>query len=176
MKKIGLIVVLALVSLAAQAQNTEFMKFYNKYSGDETFTIVSVNQRMIELFSNFEVEGEEEEAMKKAVSGLKGIKLIANSKTSNGAALFSEANAAFLKGYDELMTVRDGDSDIRFLIQEKGGLVNELVMLVGSDSSFVAASIFGEIDLKQMSKMAKGLNISGMENLEQLENMDDDQK
>jgi|TARA_R100000027_G_scaffold55360_1_gene44498 hypothetical protein len=176
MKKIGLIVVLALVSLATQAQNTEFMKFYNKYSGDETFTIVSVNQRMIELFSNFEVEGEEEEAMKKAVSGLKGIKLIANSKTSQGAALFNEANAAFLKGYDELMTVRDGDSDIRFLIQEKGGLVNELVMLVGSDSSFVAASIFGEIDLKQMSKMAKGLNISGMENLEQLENMEDDQE
>lgn len=176
MKKIGLIVALALVSIAAQAQNSEFMKFYNKYSGDETFTIVSVNQRMIELFSNFEVEGEEEEAMKKAVSGLKGIKLIANSETSQGAALFSEANAAFLKGYDELMTVRDGDSDIRFLIQEKGGLVNELVMLVGSDSSFVAASIFGEIDLKQMSKMAKGLNISGMENLEQLENMEDDQK
>lgn len=176
MKKIGLIVAFALVSIAAQAQNSEFMKFYNKYSGDETFTIVSVNQRMIELFSNFEVEGEEEEAMKNAVSGLKGIKLIANSKTSNGPALFSEANAAFLKGYDELMTVRDGDSDIRFLIQEKGGLVNELVMLVGSDSSFVAASIFGEIDLKQMSKMAKGLNISGMENLEQLENMEDDQE
>ncbi|MGM0579894.1 MAG: DUF4252 domain-containing protein [Bacteroidota bacterium] len=176
MKKIGLIVAFALVSIAAQAQNSEFMKFYNKYSGDETFTIVSVNQRMIELFSNFEVEGEEEEAMKKAVSGLKGIKLIANSKTSNGPALFSEANAAFLKGYDELMTVRDGDSDIRFLIQEKGGLVNELVMLVGSDSSFVAASIFGEIDLKQMSKMSKGLNISGMENLEQLENMEDDQE
>lgn len=176
MKKIGLILVLALVSIGAQAQNSEFMKFYDKYSSNEAFTIVSVNQRMIELFSNFEVEGEEEEAMKKAVSGLKGIKLIANSKTSEGASLFSEANAAFLKGYDELMTVRDGDSDIRFLIQEKGGMVSELVMLVGSDSSFVAASIFGEIDLKQMSKMAKGLNISGMENLEQLENMDDEQK
>jgi hypothetical protein len=176
MKKIGLIVAFALVSIAAQAQNNEFMKFYNKYSSNEAFTIVSVNQRMIELFSNFEVEGEDGEAMKKAVSGLKGIKLIANSKTSEGAALFSEANSAFLKGYDELMTVRDGNSDIRFLIQEKGGKVSELVMLVGSDSSFVAASIFGEIDLKQMSKMAKGLNISGMENLEQLENMDEDQK
>ncbi|HET8859574.1 DUF4252 domain-containing protein [Marivirga sp.] len=176
MKKIGLIVALALVSIAAQAQNTEFMKFYNKYSTDETFTIVSVNQRMIELFSNFEVEGEDEEAMKKAISGLKGIKLIANSNTNQGPALFSEANTAFAKGYDELMTVRDGDSDIRFLIQEKGGIVSELVMLVGSDSSFVAASIFGDIDLKQMSKMAKGLNISGMENLEQLENMEDDQE
>lgn len=175
MRKIGLIVAFALVSIAAQAQNTEFMSFYNKYAGDQTFTIVSVNQRMIELFSNFEVEGEEGEAMKKAVSGLQGIKLIANSKTDKGASLFSEANAAFSKGYDELMTVRDGDSDIRFLIQEKGGKISELVMLVGSDSSFVAASIFGNIDLKQMSKMANGLNISGMENLEQLDNMEDEQ-
>ncbi|WKK85362.1 DUF4252 domain-containing protein [Marivirga arenosa] len=176
MKKIGLIVVLALVSLAAQAQNSEFMKFYDKYASNESFTIVSVNQRMIELFSNFEVEGEDGEAMKKAVSGLKGIKLIANSKTSDGASLFSEANKAFARGYDELMTVRDGDSDIRFLIQEKGGMVSELVMLVGSDSSFVAASIFGDIDLKQMSKMANGLNISGMENLEKLEEMDENNK
>lgn len=176
MRKIGLIIAFALGSIAVQAQNTEFMKFYNKYSVNEDFTIVSVNQRMIELFSNFDAEGEDEVAMKKAVKGLQGIKLIANNKTSEGAALFSEAQVAFAKGYDELMTVRDGESDIRFLIKEKGGLINELVMLIGSDSSFVAASIFGEIDLKQMSKMAKGLNISGMENLEQLENMDKDKK
>ena len=89
MKRIGLIFAFALLSVAAQAQNTQFMSFYNKYAGDQAFTIVSVNQRMIELFSNFEVEGEEGEAMKKAVSGLQGIKLIANSKTDKGSALFA---------------------------------------------------------------------------------------
>jgi hypothetical protein len=46
-------------------------------------------------------------------------------------------------------------------------------MLVDSDSSFVAASIYGDIDLKQMSKMGKSLNISGMENLKKLDDMEE---
>ena len=174
MKKIIILTAFYLTATLVSAQNTAFIDFYNKYSGNTDFTIVSVNERMISLFSNFEVEGEEEKAVMDAVSKLKGIKLIANQKTTQGKQLFTEAQKSFNKGYDELMTVRDGDSDMRFLIKEKDGIINELIMLVGSDSSFVAASIFGNIDLKQMSKIAKGLNISGMENLEKLEDMDED--
>jgi hypothetical protein len=173
MKKILIITMICLTGSMAMAQNSEFINFYNKYSGNTDFTVVSVNERMISLFSNFEMEGEEEKAVMEAVSKLKGIKLIANQNTTNGKQLFNEAQKSFASGYDELMTVRDGNSDMRFLIKEKGGIINELVMLVGSDSSFVAASLFGVIDLKQMAKMAKGLNISGMENLEKLDDMDD---
>jgi hypothetical protein len=173
MKKILIITMICLTGSMAMAQNSEFINFYNKYSANTDFTVVSVNERMISLFSNFEMEGEEEKAVMEAVSKLKGIKLIANQNTTNGKQLFNEAQKSFASGYDELMTVRDGNSDMRFLIKEKGGIINELVMLVGSDSSFVAASLFGVIDLKQMAKMAKGLNISGMENLEKLDDMDD---
>jgi hypothetical protein len=72
-----------------------------------------------------------------------------------------------------LMVVRDKDANMQFLIKESGGKITELIMLVDSDSSFVAASIYGDIDLKQMSKMGKSLNISGMENLNKLDDMDD---
>ncbi len=173
MKKILIIAMICSTGSIAHAQNSEFINFYNKYSTNTEFTVVSVNERMIALFSNFEMENEEEKAVMEAVSKLKGIKLIANQNTTKGKQLFNEAQKSFATGYDELMTVRDGNSDMRFLIKEKGGIINELVMLVGSDSSFVAASLFGNIDLKQMAKMAKGLNISGMENLEKLEDMDD---
>ena len=172
MKKILIIAMICLTGSMAMAQNSEFINFYNKYSANTEFTVVSVNERMIALFSNFEMENEEERAVMEAVSKLKGIKLIANQNTTKGQQLFKEAQKSFGAGYDELMTVRDGNSDMRFLIKEKGGIINELVMLVGSDSSFVAASLFGNIDLKQMAKMAKGLNISGMENLEKLDGVD----
>jgi len=171
MKK-GLIIAMCLLGNIAFAQNSEFLKFYNKYATDTSFTVVSVNQRMIELFSNISTDDEDAQDVIEAMQQIKGIKLIANDRTSSSDVLYNEAKKSFSKGYDELMVVRDGDSNMQFLIQESGGVINELVMLVGSDSSFVAASIFGVIDLKQISKLGKNLNISGMENLQQLKDVD----
>ncbi|GAB3341925.1 hypothetical protein GCM10027429_31010 [Marivirga atlantica] len=173
MKKVIVIVAFCLLGNIAFAQNSEFINFYNKYSTNQDFTVVSVNERMISLFSNLEADNPEDQAALDAVSKIKGIKLIANQKTNKSSALYGEAKKAFERGYDELMVVRDKDSNMQFLIKESGGKISELVMLVGSDSSFVAASIYGDIDLKQMSKMGKSLNISGMENLKQLEDMDE---
>ena len=78
MKKLGLVIVLAFATITLKAQNSEFMNFYNKYAGNEAFTIVSVNERMLQLFSNFDTDDEDAEAVKNALEGLKGIKLIAN--------------------------------------------------------------------------------------------------
>jgi hypothetical protein len=173
MKKVSLIIVACMISVASYAQNTEFMKFFDRYSQDESFTVVSVNQRMIGLLSNIEVDGEDEKAFMEAVTKLKGIKLIAKEDTPEGQKFYQEAKKAFDKSYDELMSIRDGGSDMRFLIKESGGKISELVMLVGSDSSFVAASLFGEIDLKNISKLAKGMKIDGMEHLEKLDEKED---
>jgi hypothetical protein len=172
MKKVA-IIVLCLLGNMAFAQNSEFVKFYNKYSANQDFTVVSVNERMISLFSSLDLEDEEDREAMDAISKIKGIKLIAKQGSNNSKALYNEAKAAFAKGYDELMVVRDKDANMQFLIKESGGKITELIMLVDSDSSFVAASIYGDIDLKQMSKMGKSLNISGMENLNKLDDMDD---
>ncbi len=172
MKKIA-IIALCLLGNMAFAQNTEFLTFYNKYATNTAFTVVSVNERMISLFSNIEADDPEQQEAWEALSKIKGIRLIANQKTSNSNKLYNEAKTAFARGYDELMVVRDKDSNMQFLIKESGGKISELVMLVGSDSSFVAASIFGDIDLKQISKMGKNFNISGMEGLKQLEDLDE---
>lgn len=166
------IIVLCLLGNMAFAQNSEFIKFYNKYSTNQEFTVVSVSERMISLFSNLEMENEADKEAMEAISKIKGIRLIAKQNTANSKVLYNEAKTAFAKGYDELMVVRDKDANMQFLIKESGGRISELIMLVDSDSSFVAASIFGDIDLKQMSKMGKSLNISGMENLNKLDEMD----
>ena len=171
MKKVA-VIVLCLLGNIAFAQNSEFIKFYNKYSADKDFTIVSVNERMINLFSSLDMEDEEDKQAMEAISKIKGIKLIAKQSGANTRALYNEAKVAFNRGYDELMVVRDKESNMQFLIKESEGRISELVMLVDSDSSFLAASIYGDIDLKQMSKIGKSLNISGMDNLNKLDEMD----
>ena len=70
--------------------------------------------------------------------------------------------------YEELMYVRDKDKDMRFFISEKSGKINELVMIAGGGNEFMLLSIFGEIDLKQISKIGKKMDVDGLKNLEQL--------
>jgi hypothetical protein len=67
------------------------------------------------------------------------------------------------------MSVRDKDKDMKFMIKETGGKISEMVMVVGGNEEFMIMSIFGEIDLKQISRIGAKMNVDG---LQHLQNMD----
>ena len=75
-----------------------------------------------------------------------------------------------LSAYEELMTVKDGDSNVSFLIKDSdgGNIVNELLLLVGGQEDFVLMSFSGKIPLDKVSKLAKSINIDGAEHLDKL--------
>jgi hypothetical protein len=67
------------------------------------------------------------------------------------------------------MTVRDGKDDLRFLVKENAqGNIAELIMLIGSDTEFLAMSLVGDIDLAEISQIAGGMNIDGFDKLKKL--------
>ena len=70
------------------------------------------------------------------------------------------------------MTVRDKDQDIRFMIKDSDGgkIVDELLLLVGGDDEFVFISFVGKIYLKKIGKLAKSMDIDGIEHLDKLDN------
>jgi len=71
------------------------------------------------------------------------------------------------------MTVRDKENDLKFLVKENAkGNISELIMLVGGDKEFVAMSLVGDIDLNEISQIANGMNIQGMDNLKKLKKND----
>ncbi|MGB0425021.1 MAG: DUF4252 domain-containing protein, partial [Flavobacteriales bacterium] len=75
-----------------------------------------------------------------------------------------------IKGsYEVLMTVDDNDEDMTFFIKENNGIITELLMIVGGNDNFMIMSIVGDIDLNQIAKLSRTLDIEGMENLENLE-------
>ena len=41
-------------------------------------------------------------------------------------------------------------------------------MVMGGNEEFMVMSLFGEIDLKQVSKIGKKMNVDGLENLENI--------
>jgi hypothetical protein len=57
---------------------------------------------------------------------------------------------------------------MKFYIKESGGKISELVMIMGGTDDFMVMSLFGEIDLKQVSKIGKKMNVEGLQKLEKM--------
>jgi hypothetical protein len=61
---------------------------------------------------------------------------------------------------------------MKFFTKESGGKISELVMVMGGNEEFMVLTLFGEIDLKDISKIGKSVNIEGLENLEKVKDHD----
>ncbi len=167
MKKILTIVALV-VAVQANGQDA-ISRFFEKYNDDDSFTNVSITSRMFSLFTDLEMESEEDQEVLDAISKLKGLKILAKDGV-NGKSMYKEALGMLPKSeFEELMSVREEDNDMKFMIKESGKVISELVMVMGGDDNFFILTIFGEIDLKQVAKLSKAMDIDGLDNLKNLD-------
>jgi hypothetical protein len=171
MKKLILIVVMIAGYSVGMAQTDAISKFFNKYQNDDTFSQVTVSSKMFSLFTNMEVDSPDDQEVLNAVSKIKGLRILAKENARNARELYKEAFALIpVKDYEELMTVRDEDQDMKFLIKDDGkGKISELIMVMGGNDEFMVLSLFGEIDLKQVSRIGRKMDISGLKNLEKID-------
>ncbi len=175
MKKLIIITIITyLVAFQVNAQDAAITSLFDKYADNEELTKVNVSQKMFSLFTELEPDDPDTKELTEAISKLKGVKILASDSIADARKYYQEATKNIRKSdFEELMSVRDGDKDMVFMIKEDGGIINELLMLVGGKHQFVAMDLFGEINLKQISKLSKGMNMKGME---YLENIDSDGK
>ena len=172
MKKITTLSLLMAFSALAFAQEDAISKFFGKYENDEDFTHVTITSRMFGLFANLDTEDQEDKELLDAVSKVKGLKIIAkdNIEQEEADALYKEAFELIpTKDYDELMSVRDKDNDMKFLIQEENKIITELLMVMHGDNEFFLLSLIGDIDLKQISRLSQSMNIDGFEHLKAID-------
>jgi len=176
MKKLIGVVMLMVVMTGVQAQDA-ITKFFSKYQNDDSFSQVTVSSKMFSLFTNMDAETAEDKEVLEAISKLKGLRILGKEDARNARELYKEAFKLIpIKDYEELMSVRDKDKDMKFLIKESGGKISELIMIMGGTTQFMVMSLYGEIDLKQVSRLGKKMNVSGLENLEKLDKGGDKEK
>lgn len=169
MKKFIVSAVMVMVSAAAFAQNDAINKFFTKYQSDESFSLVNISGKMFSMMANIEGTTEEDKAMIAAVSKIKGLRILKKDGGRDSRALYNEAVSTIPgKEFEELMSIREKDKDIKFFTKESSGKISELVMVMGGNEDFMVMSVFGEIDLKEISKMGKSINIDGLNNLQNI--------
>ncbi len=169
MKKVLIIAVMVAMGVQVKAQDA-ISRFFEKYADDESFTNVTITSRMFSLFTDLEMESKEDQEVLDAISKLKGLKILAKNDVADGKAMYKEALKMLpLAEFEELMMVRDEDKDMKFMIKEKDKKITELVMVMGGNKEFFILTLFGEIDLKQVAKLSKAMDIEGLDNLNQLD-------
>jgi len=146
------------------AQDNAIDKYFQKYAEDDAFTSVYVSEYMFSLFANVDADDPEDKEVMDILKGLKGLQVLTTEK--NGLKLYEEAIKLVNKTeYKVLMKVKEESSKIQLLIKEEGKQVRELLLLVGEEDDFVLLSIVGDIALDKISKLAKHMDIKGLEHL-----------
>lgn len=164
-----IIIALSLLPFCVAAQESQLDEFFNRYSGQEGFTSVHITKYMFEIFKNVEME---DKAFQETVNNLNSIKILTadstyinNEQLDFGKALKEKLPSAI---YKEMMVIRDGGETISFMVNEEKGLITEFVMTVDGDSP-VLIFMEGSIDLKQLSKLSKSMNVTGFEHLDKVD-------
>ena len=157
-----------LISNRVSAQEDAITKYFQKYTQDDRFENVYISKQMLSLFGGSEGNKEDQQLLN-ILSGLNGLRIL-TCESATSKQLYDEAGTTMAnKGFDNLMTIKDGNEGLTFLTKNGPSGITELLLMSYDGNDFLLLSITGKIDLQKISGLTKGLHLNGMENLQQLE-------
>lgn len=164
-KQLILVLILSALAIPMQAQTSPVDDLFEKYDGKEGFTSVYISSKMFSLLSKIDSNDEE---FRNLVTRINGIRILSIDSADNTTRLnFATELMPKLRrnGFEELMTVKEEDDNVFFMISEVGDRIAELVMVTGGHGSTVV-SIRGNLDLKTIASLSKSVGIDELEGLE----------
>ncbi|PKV51838.1 uncharacterized protein DUF4252 [Aquimarina sp. MAR_2010_214] len=171
MKKFAIILAFAILPYVSNAQSN-----FDKYEDMKGVSSVVVTSKMFKLLSKIELESNDAEVQEymNLVENIKNIKVFATENKQVGEKMRADVSA-YLKSssLDELMRVKSDGKNVKFYSKpgKDDDHVSELFMFLdgvqdnGDGPNTVVLTITGDIDLKQVSKIADHLNVPGGEEL-----------
>ena len=153
---------LLITTLNAQDIISDFMSEKNNVS---ECVNISLSGKMLRMSVANDPSADKD--FKKLVNDIDNIKLASNISIDSDDR---KRLAKLMQSYEELMVVSESEQKISMYTKENKGKITEFVLCIESDDTLVLMVIMGNIDIKQLSKLAKSFKISGMEHLEKLDN------
>lgn len=170
MKKLAILVAFMISPMLVSAQGV-----FDSYEDEKDVTSVVVTKNMFKLLSKIEVETDDPEVKEymDMVNSLDNIKVFMTENKSVGARMKADVKkyVGTSKGLEELMRIKDDGKNVKFYSKEGSdeNHVSELLMFLDGEmdgkEGTVVMSITGNIDLKQISKLTKELNVPGSDEL-----------
>lgn len=169
MKKLFVLFITMCFSLVIKAQTNPIDAMFDKYSEQAGFTVVTISGRMLSMFSDSDSETD---AADNVLSKLKSVRILSveDSLLNKDLNFYSELTRKLdITAYEELMLIKEGPDITRFLIQQKGKVITELLVITGGPGGNSLISIRGELDLKNITNLSKQMGIEDLEELNKIE-------
>ena len=166
MKRMILTFIIAACAAALYGQKDNLDSFFDKYSDKSGYTVVTINGNLFGLLKEFDDDADLEGLDGK----VSGIRLIArdHKDAPAGSSLISEVtNAIKGQNYEELMTVKEHDSDLLFMVKSEGASIKE-ILIVASGEEEAVIQIRGNFTREDAYRMTEKENdrIGILESLE----------
>ena len=172
MKRLIIIIIGVLLYTNGFSQEDVITKYFSEYERRDDFTTIIITSKMFQLIAQIP-ESEDEEDVMNVIRKLNGLKILTSSEYPGREELSREAVKIISdKGFEELMIIKEGEEEIKFLIHEDDGHISEFVMLIAEDDDgdFFLMTMTGNLQLEDISKLSKTLDIDGFEHLDKVDN------
>ena len=171
MKRIIFIVITIMATQFAIGQTDPIDELFNKYSGQKGVTAVFISSRMFSIMAGVKLD---DDHITDLMARLKSIRILTvedsllNTKVNFHRELESRMN---FKSYEELMVVKEGENDFKFLVKGPGNRIDEFLMIGGGKKGGnVLISIRGDLNMNNISDISKAIGIKELEDLEKNNN------
>lgn len=163
MKSLTAVLIAIFATTSLFAQNIIDDQF-SQYKVLENFTNVQVSSKMFELagYIEFDESDEDLSELKEMISTIDAFQLIAGRALENPMPMYKDALAKVSKSHEELMRVTDKEGKFSFFIDEKRGVVREIVGIGTTEQELIIFSFTGKMNLKQLGKMANKMQSDGV--------------
>ncbi len=176
MKKliISLTIVAFLLPGLMRAQ-TAIDQLYDKYAGQTGFTSININPDMFQMLSSMDMSDSSEKAQdaQNAMEQITGLKMLVyepEEGQKNKEFMEDIRSLSKIKGYEEMMSVNDGDEVVKFLAKKgANGKIMEMLMIVLENDEAVVMSMTGDLDMKTFNEISNSLNLNEIEELDKID-------
>ncbi len=166
MKRMVLSVIIAAFAVALYGQRNSLDSFFNSYSDRDGYTSVSINGNLFGLLRDMDEDSDIDRADQKITS----VRLVSRDKENGlpGPGFLSEIRGIIRHGgYEELMTVKNHDTDLHVMVKGRGDSVSE-ILVVASGKDDVVIQICGNLTRDDVDRLYEN-NAEGLARLEMLE-------
>lgn len=149
MKRLLLLIIL-LLPLVGAAQQLNYSVFFDRYENNKEFRTVVLGRKMMEMMS----EQTSDREMRRTLAGIEHIKVISTS-TYNESFVADARAVTSSSSYKLISTVSEGGREVSFYVLNTREGKNRLLMLSFSDEEWVVMGIYGQFDVRNISRLTQ---------------------
>jgi hypothetical protein len=151
MKKLLLFAVLSITFTFVYGQKS-IDALFEKYSGKEGFTTVTINGNLLKLAKCFGSDDDHDNSISASINEIRI--LSQEDKTLQVGNFYDMVIKDIdLKAYEEFMRVKESDQDLRMLVRTDGNRLKEFLLIAGGDDNAVI-QIKGDLTIDEAKKLA----------------------